>query len=72
MRLIRNRLLGLYDGDIENRDLHIEDIIDRIYVRLSKAKQQEREEYYQTALANEHKLASTVSAERYSRDMPLK
>jgi len=30
VRLIRNRLLGLYDGDVENCELQIEDIIDRI------------------------------------------
>ena len=37
IRLIKNRLLGLYDGDIElGRELPIEDIIDRIASRITR------------------------------------
>lgn len=51
VRLIRNKLLGLYDGDIEiGKDLTLEDIIDRIGVRLVKAK---RTEYVQQQMEKE-------------------
>ena len=53
VRLIKNRLLSLYDGDVEKNDIPIEDIIDRIQVRLSKGFAKERESLYNAALMQE-------------------
>jgi len=39
IRLIRNKLLTLYDGDIERaREYAVEELIDKIHFRLSKFK----------------------------------
>jgi hypothetical protein len=42
VRLLRNKLLGLYDGDFDvGRELPLEEIVDRIGIRLANAKRVE-------------------------------